>query len=213
MAKEYNSKKRSTQSNGIFRSVSFILASFICGYLMASFVTIEQVRDWLGHHLIPSQSKPQAHVMVQHHELPKPKFEFYTLLAKEHTATPSSVNKTPLKTAQLSTNSEPLNNKMPSQVSSTPLSTQAKLNNMPAEKKGSFYVQIASFKVKQDAERMKASLILKDFHAIITPVKRDNITWYRVIIGPYESRIQAEKAQVAVARSENIMGMIRKMDA
>ncbi|WP_165475011.1 SPOR domain-containing protein [Legionella yabuuchiae] len=189
------------------------MASFICGYLTASFVSIEQVKDWLGHHLLPNQNKTPTAVMAQHHELPKPKFEFYTLLAKEHTAVPVRGEHKPLKTPQIATTPETLANKTPVQLPSPPVSAQAKAINKSGEKKDSFYVQIASFKVKQDAERMKASLILKDFHAVITPVKRDNITWYRVIIGPYESRMLAEKAQVAVARTENIMGMIRKMDA
>jgi cell division protein FtsN len=78
--------------------------------------------------------------------------------------------------------------------------------------KNAYLVQIASFKSKQEAERMKASLALKGFVVSIAVVNQQQAQWYRIILGPYASRTQAEKARSSLAQSEHLAGMIRRMD-
>lgn len=75
-----------------------------------------------------------------------------------------------------------------------------------------YMIQIAAVTRRQDAERMKASLVLKGYGVMIISPSQSNINWYRVVIGPFHSRAEAEKAQIMVARTEHIQGMIRKID-
>jgi cell division protein FtsN len=77
--------------------------------------------------------------------------------------------------------------------------------------KESFLLQVAAFKTKPEADRMKATLILKGYNANLTAIYQQNTTWYRVIIGPFANRQLAQKAQITIARSERVTGMIRKV--
>jgi cell division protein FtsN len=77
----------------------------------------------------------------------------------------------------------------------------------------SYLIQVGSFRSAHEAERMKASLVMKGFNVAVSTATQNSINWYRVIIGPFSSREQAQTAQQAFARSEHIVGMVRKMDA
>lgn len=207
-----NSNKRP----GTQRTLTFIFVSFCCGYLAASFFTFTQAREWVSAQVLTSHNNvPAPKPVVVHAELPKPKFEFYTLLSKEDSIKKlPPVENVPLKTAQAPV--AKVNDSTAHTVavkSAIPVAAINEQSTKSTAAKKTFLVQIASFKSKQEADRMKVGLILKDFNASITSFNKDNTTWFRVVIGPYETRVQAEKAQVAVARSEKIMGMIRKMDA
>ena len=85
---------------------------------------------------------------------------------------------------------------------------------MPANRhaKEAFLIQIAAFNKRQDAEHLKALLVLRGFDVTVSPFIKENINWYRVIVGPLPSRAEAEKAQIAVAKSERMKGMIRKIN-
>ena len=102
----------------------------------------------------------------------------------------------------------------PAATASTPVVSvkPAPLNTDPFNK-DAYLVQIASFKSNQEAERMKAVLSIKGFRVNIAMVTQQQIQWYRVNLGPFSSRTQAEQARVSIARSEHIIGMVRKMDA
>jgi cell division protein FtsN len=76
-----------------------------------------------------------------------------------------------------------------------------------------YLVQVGSFRNMREAERMKAMLVMKGFDVHIASAIQQHVNWYRVIIGPFSSRIEAQQAQGAFARREHVMGMIRKMDA
>ncbi|WP_019218251.1 SPOR domain-containing protein [Legionella tunisiensis] len=78
--------------------------------------------------------------------------------------------------------------------------------------KESYLLQLASFKNKQEAERLKAALTLKGFDVHVAMSSQQQGNWFRVILGPFHSRGDAEKARMSIARSERITGMIRKMD-
>ena len=95
--------------------------------------------------------------------------------------------------------------------------TAGSVKSMPAAtaliNKEAYLVQIASFKRKQEAERMKAMLAIKVFNVNVAIVTQQQIQWYRVILGPFSSRTQAEQARASISASEHIMGMVRKMDA
>ncbi|MCA0403625.1 MAG: SPOR domain-containing protein [Proteobacteria bacterium] len=77
--------------------------------------------------------------------------------------------------------------------------------------KETFLIQIASFRNRQDAEKLKASLILKGFDVNVAMATQNQANWYRVIVGPFASRNDAMKTQNILARNERIQGMIRKV--
>ncbi|WP_075185419.1 SPOR domain-containing protein [Teredinibacter haidensis] len=63
----------------------------------------------------------------------------------------------------------------------------------PAEE---YILQVASFKKASDAEQLKVELILLNLQAHIEQARvRNGETWHRVLVGPFESRSQREKAR------------------
>lgn len=200
MAKEYTKKNKTHPRT----STPWLLAltAFFCGYLSGNLFNLSELAAWIKTNVASEDKKEAmpkpANVQAK---LPKPKFEFYTLLTQEESVTPAISHAVPAESRP----SAP--KEMTAVKQAAPVKTERK------ENKENYVVQIASFNKKQDAERMKASLILKGFNVAIVSVKRQNMEWFRVMMGPFPNRIEAEKAQVDVARSERVMGLIRKMDA
>lgn len=92
-----------------------------------------------------------------------------------------------------------------------PKSQQPNLATKPdtAAERGTYLVQVASFKGRQDAENMKGTLILKGFNAYIIPVSHPTKgNWFRVVVGPYPSRVFAQQAQLSLAKNQHLNGMI-----
>lgn len=189
MAKEY-SKNRSQNASGQFL---WLLAGFLSGYLTASFFDMNTAMRWINHTFLnKTQPKPESPLATQP-DLPKPKFEFYTLLAKESSSLVPLPKKAPT----------PISASTADQVKTAPITNQ---NN----KNETYQLQVAAFNKKQDADHLKATLLLKGFNAEIIPVLQGKITWFRVIIGPYYSKGEAEKAQVEIAKTERMKGIIKR---
>lgn len=75
-----------------------------------------------------------------------------------------------------------------------------------------YHLQVASFRSQNDADRLRAELILEgmDAYQQIREVKGN--TWYRVMIGPFTNRSRLNKAQDVLA-SKNISALVLKEDA
>lgn len=59
-----------------------------------------------------------------------------------------------------------------------------------------YMIQAASFRSPDDADRMRAKLILSGLEAAIRQTTgSDGRPWYRVVLGPYESRSKMNRAQ------------------
>ncbi|MFL0810368.1 MAG: SPOR domain-containing protein [Agarilytica sp.] len=69
----------------------------------------------------------------------------------------------------------------------------------PAQKaaaKHEYILQVASFKAKDDAERLRAELLLLNLEAYTEDAKiRNGETWYRVLVGPFTSTSKMSKAR------------------
>lgn len=65
-----------------------------------------------------------------------------------------------------------------------------------AKTEHTYLLQAGSFKIKADAERMRAQLILSGLPNVHTSesAAQDGTTWYRVRIGPFENRSRLSKA-------------------
>ncbi len=232
MSREYKKRSSARQSSSFSKQLLLVLVCFLVGYLSASVFDFATVSSWVNAQLIAQHVTTKAEKTVsQQRPLPKPKFEFYTLLASEHpdasadtakaapvkaiqavTPSPTTPTTVPTTTVALATAKNPT---MPAPVvNAVPVKPLPAYDvNHVVNNKDAYLVQVAAFKSQQEADRMKAALVLKGFVVNISMVSQQKTNWYRVSIGPFESRLQAQKAQGAVARSEHIVGMIRKMDA
>lgn len=82
----------------------------------------------------------------------------------------------------------------------------------PSEKQAfSYLVQTGSFRKQGDAERQRAQIAFQGLRAKIQRIDLDNgSTWYRVNVGPYESRSEMNSALDKLV-SINIQPLVRKI--
>ena len=78
--------------------------------------------------------------------------------------------------------------------------------------KGAYLIQLAAFRARQDAEKMKATLVIKGFDVRVTASAPGSNNWYRVMIGPYASKDRATQALGSLAKTQHVTGMIRFVD-
>lgn len=223
MAGNYRKKNAPRRNSNGLGQLLLVFVVFVAGYMSASLYNLASLSTWIGTHVLANSSlQPIIKVGPQQAALPKPKFEFYTLLANEQVAgaaqaTATSQASAPAPTAMAKAPAAaPVTAALPLHAPLAPVTTIASAEKIPAviaNSKEAYLVQVASFKSMREAERMKAGLVMKGFDVKIATVNQQRINWYRVIIGPFGSKTQAQHAQLAFARSEHIMGMIRKMDA
>lgn len=224
-------KKRLRKQKMILRKSSsfkffWLIPSFFCGYLVASFLDLSHFAQWAYQGIfMKSALNPNIKIAEKPPELPKPKFEFYTMLAKSEKPTllnppqlrvpppgPPSSHENQIK-SQVASLSKEIEKASIAKETEKALIADKKISNSLPRDNDRYWLQVASFKVKNDAERMKAALILKGFDVTITNTSFSQGGWFRVLIGPYQTKGEAEKIQLAVANQEHIKGMVRKWDA
>ncbi len=72
----------------------------------------------------------------------------------------------------------------------------------------SYLLQAGSFRNRADADRLRASLILQGLDSRMTPVTGKNGTlWHRVVVGPFTTRSQVNRAQdiLAAKNTESLL--------
>lgn len=95
------------------------------------------------------------------------KFNFYTLLPQRKVETPAV-------------------NTQPSARKQTPPASPAKQHRTDVQ----YFLQAGSFRHRQQAEKRRVQLLLLDTDSEINKVRRSGDAWYRVQVGPLESRSQ-----------------------
>ena len=222
MSKDYKRKNAARRSGGVSKQLLLMLVSFLLGYLSASIFDFTSLSSWVSTQVLLQHTIPADTIVPQQAQLPKPKFEFYTLLAHEHTD--ANIQRPAPAQAQVITPPTPepthpianipvINNQPVLTVDTSVVSAKPASSNTDLFNKDAYLVQIASFQSDQEAERLKALLTIKGFRVNVAIVTQQHIQWYRVNLGPFASRTQAEQAKNLIARSEHIVGMVRKMDA
>ena len=63
-----------------------------------------------------------------------------------------------------------------------------------------FYLQAASFVNETDAEKLRASLVLKGFRTITQARTNKNVIYYRVRLGPYSDKRKAKNAKTKLQK-------------
>ena len=66
-----------------------------------------------------------------------------------------------------------------------------------------YVLQAGSFRKQEDADHLRAELILMGLTVFIKEVNRDNIKWYRVMVGPVQSKLELDRTRARLAE-ENI---------
>ncbi len=62
------------------------------------------------------------------------------------------------------------------------------------EAAGKFHIQAASFRALEDAETLRANLLLQNLPAQTLARDVTGSRWYRVVVGPFERRVEADRA-------------------
>jgi cell division protein FtsN len=216
MSKDYTKKRQFRHKASLPKRLFLYLLVFLCGYGAATVFDVAHVRAWF-HHPVTEEDIPKAAAIPETASTkPKPKFEFYTLLSKDNsTAAPTPPKTDAPMQLEVSKAELPPNNPAKLPPAAPPQTTVAVKPNpvttLPVTPQGQYLVQVASFNKQQDAQRLKASLLLTGFHVTITNIERDRVLWYRVTVGPFPSRVEAEQAQVTVLRDEHMKGIVRKV--
>lgn len=211
MVSNYGRRRPEKKKGQFFKQLFWAVSFFLCGYLAATVFDFTSLSSWVSTHIhthVLAVNTSSGEEMKQE-ELPKPKFEFYTLLTKDH---PSSISSAEVVDAKpdRTTLMNPIE-----KVQKQPRSLQQEVPNSARTTpitQDTYMIQMASFKKRQDAEHMRANLVLKGFNATVVATMQQEMDWFRVVVGPFSSHEEAEKIQLFIAQSEKINGIIRKAD-
>ena len=84
----------------------------------------------------------------------------------------------------------------------------------PAAEPASFSIQAASFRNEDEADRLRASLLLKNIPATVDRSVVSGATWYRVRVGPFENLREAQAYRREFERTERMNTLVvRRRDA
>ena len=70
-----------------------------------------------------------------------------------------------------------------------------------------YFLQAGSFRDQRDADELRASLILVDLKASTTEAWIDERVWYRVVVGPFETKRETQRA-ITRLRERNISAFL-----
>ncbi|WP_129210608.1 SPOR domain-containing protein [Candidatus Pseudomonas adelgestsugas] len=138
----------------------------------------------------------------------KSKYDFYTLLPESEVVGPTNaVPEKILPTPQISTTPVILakaetvdTTQAPTAlaaITELPLPVVASTKTAPVTK---FFLQVGSFPKQADADRVRAQIILLGQVVTVESTIVKNITWYRVLVGPFNNRKQLAIAQKQLTR-------------
>jgi hypothetical protein len=102
--------------------------------------------------------------------VPKPRFDFYTLLPEQTI-----------------------------DVELQPGEVQRPRGSQPAAPGEQYLLQAGSFRQREDADRRRAELLLLGLEPRVEEARGDNGLWYRVYLGPYDSRAAMARARSLTA--------------
>lgn len=82
--------------------------------------------------------------------------------------------------------------------------------NTPKKSNTISWLQVASFKQAQDADQLRAKLLLLNLNSSVeTTQNKQSQTWHRVMVGPFKSRSKLAKARSVLA-SNKLNGIVIK---
>jgi len=85
----------------------------------------------------------------------------------------------------------------------------APLGSEPSDR-GQYLLQAGSFRQEGDADRRRGELALLGLEANVEPSDSDNGRWYRVYLGPFESRSEMARARSLTAQADMDTLLLRR---
>lgn len=146
-----------------------------------------------------TQAKPQTKP-----ETVKPKYDFYTLLPESEVIVPPEA----LPTEKQAAESKPVTPEEAAKIDAA--RAEALLNGQTpppppviakAPARTLFFLQAGSFRKQDDADKVRAQIILLGQNVQVESGTVREETWYRVLVGPYANREQLASAQKQLAGS------------
>lgn len=228
MVRNYQAPQRKRGSSEGKGQFLMLCLAFVTGYMSSSIFNVNQLSAWLNHSL----NSFGWHTNAKSHKISttnltmenQPKLEFYTILTKEperHVPVGTELAKmvkpnAPVVEAKAETVNKDIKvvDAKPVDDKSQELATQNAVKNASQDNlKGQYVVQLASFRYAYQAEKFRAKLLLKGFDVKISAIRQGPMQWYRVMLGPYRSVGEAQKAKIIFQAKEHSVGMVRQMDA
>lgn len=178
--------------------------------------------------LLPKMDVPVSTKEIREEQKPKQvaKVEKAPEKALEKTEEVTSQNKAVQQAVQDKNNleqkkiEEELRNKYDTPVTqaqpSTTLVTEAPKKEVAPVKEqskatsGQYVIQLAAFKSSNEADRLKAELLMMGFDVKIQAFSRGGSVWYKVRLGPFNSSIAAESARKELAQN-GYKGIVQKV--
>ncbi|WOX04108.1 SPOR domain-containing protein [Microbulbifer pacificus] len=178
---------RRQQSSGKPAWVWFVLGNFVGGFAVFIFL-LSDLKTEKAKVVASAKPAPQAQAPAD----AKPKFDFYKLLEE------SEVKVAPPKNQQVRVR-------------------DSNADSKPAEKEEAqpelvYILQAASFRDKDEAERLRAQLMLANLDVKVESASDSRGTWHRVLVGPYTNRSKVAKAQSILAE-HRLMPLVLKRPA
>ncbi len=180
----------------------------VCGLVVGGFMvflfSLEPGRDEIKRSKVEQARANQASTAAAKpasSEPAKPKFDFYTLLPESEVILPPQAVETPAPPAQ-----KPVSPEEAAKIDAA--RAEAALNGQvppppPVVAKGpvssQFFLQAGSFRRKNDADALRAQLILLGQSVQVESGTVREETWHRVLVGPFATREQLGQAQKSLA--------------
>ena len=73
---------------------------------------------------------------------------------------------------------------------------------MTADSTVIYYLQVGSFPTTSDADLRRAELLLHGLSPSVEKKQIDQTTWHRIMLGPFESQVELNRAQALLAANE-----------
>jgi len=150
---------------------------------------------------ITQAASPNTEVPVEDLSNQTTRFDFYTLLPNMNMEIADPIEESPI--AQ-----------KPKTLTAKP-KVQAKIQSLPAPLvlPSNFIVQVASFRSYNQAESLKVKLALKGFESKIQSITmRNNDTWYRVYLGPFDDKDNAKSVQSKLESKQKMNSFVLKIN-
>jgi cell division protein FtsN len=180
-------KRPASCSHGLY-----FFGGLVAGLFLAGLAWLQLAPELSGHGVPGIAAKPKQTKQEQP-PAPKPNFEFYTILPEMEVVIPDEEIVAP----------EPPSSQRKPRV---PEQRQAS-----REAKGSYILQMGSFRKYQDADRLKARLALMGIETEIQKVSINNRdTYHRVRSGPYHTQSQLNSAR-GLAKKSGIPSLVIKL--
>ncbi|MDQ2994659.1 MAG: SPOR domain-containing protein [Pseudomonadota bacterium] len=207
------------RSHAALKHLPYLAVGMLMGLLIAGFFYVkmqpQQVAQQLATTAEPAKPQTAKHKTPQTvAQKPKtqPRYDFYTILTHDK-ATPSTEEDIKAEETAETDDSEAapipkINTAAAPKVEPTPPKhvepAAAKIVSKPT---GKYVLQVAALKKHEDADRLKARLILQGYDVFISKPKIKNVQWYRVNVGPYRTTGNA-KAQQKRLKANNINSLL-----